>query len=121
MEGFYQQVNMEQSDPTRNPVTPEIYAALPESEHKFYEPEYLNYRTKKVRNYDTCYECGTTRFVGWVEIQVPVGDPHRYVPSAPIIVQMIDSINDANVLAARIMGKFYEGMGEKTTFDGTEA
>ena len=43
-----------------------------------YAAEYAEYRTKKVRSYSECDECGHKEYLGWVEKQFPIGEPVRY-------------------------------------------
>lgn len=102
---FYQQVTFERSpDPKRTPITPEQYEQLEATEKRHYEPEYLEFRTKKVRDYDTCYECGHSRFTGWIDTQVPIGKPYRYKPCSPITEVMMDRMLESNIIAARLLG-----------------
>lgn len=106
---FNQKVNMEIGDRGLSPIDPETYASLDPEEQKQYEPVYLKYRDKKIRDYDVCYECGTTRFAGWVTVQVPVGEPWLYNVAPTLTARMIDVMASSDVLYARALGKALYG------------
>jgi hypothetical protein len=90
------------------------YPALMPERAYYYEPEWKEYITKKVRDYNECECCGTRRFTGWVERQIPVGEPWRYIycnRMVPYIAykSMIDSLLNPNILVNRILNPKLKG------------
>lgn len=66
----------------KKPITPEEYAKLKSMDRLGWSPEYVGYKTKKVRDYDEC-DMGYSHFAGWVERTFPIGEPIRYVYHKP--------------------------------------
>jgi hypothetical protein len=102
---------------TKKYITPEEYASLSDEGQYYYQPEWREYRTKKVRDYSECGECGHREFLGWIEEQVPLGEPYRYIYTQPFMPYQvirsiqaaeIDSINRSNVLMKRVINDKYE-------------
>lgn len=94
----------------RKYITPEVYDELDDEHQYYYEPEYKKYRTKKVRTYSDCEECGHKEFLGWEEEKVPVGEPHRYISTPQLmrygdVRRMVDNLSSSNVLMDRILSK----------------
>lgn len=100
--GFYQSVTMLSEDRSRLPKTPAEYAALDEKERRHYSPEYEHHRDRRVRRYEEC-DLGHTHYMGWEAIQVPVGEPYRYVPVSLLVAEAMDAVLNSNVLASRIL------------------
>lgn len=94
---------------TKKYITPQLYEKLTDEERYPYSPDYLKYRTVKVRNYSECDCCGHKEFMGWVEEQIPIGEPYRYVWRRPFLPygvtnRLMDQILNSNVIATRILG-----------------
>lgn len=84
-------------------VTPEIFATLDAEHQYYYEPEYKEYRNKKVRSYYECEECGHKEFTGWEEQLSPIGKPYRYRATPQALPYgdircIADKLNTSNVL-----------------------
>lgn len=90
-------------------IKPLVYEAMTAEEQYHYEPEWARHVMKKMRAYDECECCGHMKYIGWVEREIPLGDPYRYIYTRQMIPyeiqkRTIDAILNTNVLASRILG-----------------
>lgn len=96
-----------------NIVTPEKYALLSEDEQFYYDPQYENYKVKKVRAYEEC-DLGFRHFLGWEEERSPIGEPISYVRDNSMTRQsmkyvyseIIDSTLNSNAIMERFLKKY---------------
>ena len=95
-------------------ITPEQFEGLSDEDKYYYEPDYKKYRVIKVRDYSECCECGHKEFLGWVEKEIPVGEPYRYLLTAQTVPYALykmaidntrNSVNSSNVLMERVLNK----------------
>lgn len=99
-------------------VTPKEYESLTDKEKYYLDPVWKEYKTKKVRDYSDCMECGHREFLGWIEEQVPVGEPYGYKKITPffpydlmkqITATHTDQVLNSNIIMQRTLNAKWSG------------
>ncbi len=92
------------SGESKERISPEAYGGLSEKEQAHCKGSlYSKYKTKKIRDYDECYECGHRTFSGWIDQTIGIGEPLEYKKMNLFEIKLVDSILKSNILYARIL------------------
>lgn len=87
-------------------ITPKEYEKLQGKDRLGWRPQYVGYKTKKVRDYYGCDCCGHQEFAGWVERSFPIGEPISYKYEKPGMWEHIGY--DMAVSQAKAMELYYK-------------